>query len=91
MSLDTTGVGKENSLIFSPLPIPKVGTDYGQERISSTCDFSCSTKGVGMSECPASPAVWDAAKEAHCSLAPSEELNHELYDWGGGRGWESGR
>ena len=41
-----------------------------------------------MSEHPVSPAVWDAAKEAHFSLTLSRVLNHELHDWGAGRSWK---
>ena len=36
-----------------------------------------------MSEQPASPAVQDATKGAHFSLALFRILNHELHDWGG--------
>lgn len=32
-----------------------------------------------MNEHPVSLVIWDAAKEAQFSLAPSRVLNHELY------------
>ena len=39
----------------------------------------------GVSECLPSPAIWDIAKDAYFCLTPSSILNHELYNWGGGK------
>ena len=71
-----TGEGKRNSFTLPTSPLLQGGTAQ-PKRALLACNFSHRGKGENMYEHLASTAVWDAAKEAHLSLA-SRVLSHEL-------------
>ena len=85
------GVGKRNNLtLLESPPFPKVA-QLRAERAHLSLWFLPLGKRRASDEYPASPAVQDAAKEAHFSLTPSGVLSWELHDWWGqgvGDKWE---
>lgn len=48
-------------------------------------------KGRVVSDCMASPAVQDVAKETNFSPSASKKLNQELHDWEKGKDWKRSR